>query len=68
MAICSIGILTLLAEMFGKWILAGSLGSGKLRHRPWQRSGVGMLVRVVTGPHQRSRVDMAEPEAQRLVP
>ena len=70
MAICSIGILTLLAEMFRRRrrILAGRVGSGKLRHRPRQRSSIGMLVRVIARPHQRTGLDMAETEAQCLVP
>jgi hypothetical protein len=54
MAICSIGILTLLAGIFGKRILAGEASRHKLRHRPRPRSGVGMFVRVIARPHQRS--------------
>lgn len=47
MPICSIGILTLLAGLFGKKIWTGNLGPGKLRHRPRPRGGVGMLVRMI---------------------
>ena len=39
----------------------------KLRHRPRRRTGVGLLVCMVAGPHHRSGFDMAETEAQSLV-
>lgn len=68
MPICSIGILTLRTVLVKEEILEGKSLRRKLRHRPRLRSGIGMLVRVITGPHHRSRLDMAETEAQRLVP
>lgn len=37
-----------------------------LCHRPG--SGISMFVRVIAGPHQRSRFNVAETETQSLVP
>ena len=68
MPICSMGILTLCALIVRKEMLGGKFARRKLRDRPRLRSGIGMFVRVVTGPHQRSGLDMAETEAQSLFP
>ena len=68
MPTCSMGILTLLALFAGENWLAGTCSRSKLRHRPWQRSGIGVLVGVVAGPYQRSGLDVAEAETQSLLP
>jgi hypothetical protein len=54
MPISSMGILTLYSVICERKNLAGKPVGRKLRHRPRQRSGIGMLVRVITRPHQRS--------------
>src|ERR1700686_3779250 len=68
MPIFSMGMLTLCALIVRKETLAGKFCRRKLRHRPRLRSGIGMFVRVVTGPHQRAGFDMAETEAESLFP
>jgi hypothetical protein len=54
MPISSMGILILHSVTCERKKWAGKPVGRKLRHRPRQRSGIGMLVRVVTRPHQRS--------------
>lgn len=68
MPICSMGILELGTLILKETMLAGKPVSRKLCHRPRPRSGISMLVRVVAGPHHRSRFNVAETEAQSLVP
>lgn len=68
MPICSMGILELGLSVFRETRLAGKPVSRKLCHRPRRRSGIGVLVRVVAGPHHRSGFNVAETEAQSLIP
>src|SRR6266566_9465364 len=64
------GILTLPTEDENeeRTILAGKPGRRKLRHRPRKRSGIGVLMRVITRPNQRTGLDVAETEALSLLP
>ena len=49
-------------------MLAGRPVPRNLRHRPRRRGGIGVLVRVITGPYQRSGLNVAETEAESLIP
>ena len=64
----SMGILILRVVVFWREILVRKRRCRKLRHRPRRCSGLGLFVRVIARPHHRTRLDVAETEAQSLVP
>src|ERR1700685_1989737 len=45
-----------------------ALSMPRLGHHPRRGGGLGLLVRMIAGAHQRSGLDVAEAEAQRFVP
>ena len=42
--------------------------AGKLEHRSLRSRSVRLLMRMITGSNQRTRLDMAETEGQRFIP